>query len=70
MSENRFSRGCRGSVQGRGVRRREGAPLIALHVSGEDRMLYEQLGFVSAPEMRLFTEHSLWSAWVPAFDAD
>ena len=46
------------------------APLVTLHASDEGRLLYEQLGFVSAPEMRLFTEHSLPGAWVPAYDAD
>jgi GNAT superfamily N-acetyltransferase len=46
------------------------APLITLHASDEGRVLYEKLGFVSAPEMRLFTEHSLPGAWVPAYDAD
>jgi hypothetical protein len=25
---------------------------------------------VPAPEMRLFTEHALPGAWVPAYDAD
>jgi GNAT superfamily N-acetyltransferase len=46
------------------------APMIALHASDEGRVLYEQLGFTSAPEMRLFTDHALPSAWVPAYDAD
>lgn len=46
------------------------APLITLHASEEGRALYEQLGFSSAPEMRLFTDHALPSAWVPAYDAD
>jgi ribosomal protein S18 acetylase RimI-like enzyme len=46
------------------------APLITLHASDEGRILYEKLGFVSAPEMRLFTDHALPSAWVPAYDAD
>ena len=47
-----------------------GAPLVTLHASDEGRVLYEQLGFVSAPEMRLFTGNALPSAWVPAYDAD
>jgi GNAT superfamily N-acetyltransferase len=46
------------------------APLITLHASDEGRLLYEQLGFAPAPEMRLFTDHAAPSAWVPAFDAD
>lgn len=46
------------------------APLITLHASDEGRVLYEQLGFVDAPEMRLFTDHALPTAWVPAYDAD
>ena len=46
------------------------APLITLHASDEGRILYEQLGFTAAPEMRLFTDHALPSAWVPAYDAD
>jgi GNAT superfamily N-acetyltransferase len=46
------------------------APLLTLHASDEGRLLYEQLGFVSAPEMRLFTDHAAPSAWVPAYDAD
>jgi GNAT superfamily N-acetyltransferase len=48
----------------------KGAHLITLHASDEGRILYEQLGFTPAPEMRLFTGHALPSAWVPAYDAD
>jgi GNAT superfamily N-acetyltransferase len=46
------------------------APLITLHASDEGRVLYEQLGFASAPEMRLFTEYALPSGRTPANDAD
>jgi GNAT superfamily N-acetyltransferase len=47
-----------------------GAPLIALHASDEGRLLYEQLGFKPAPEMRLFTDHASPPAWSPVYDAD
>ncbi len=48
----------------------KGAPVISLHASDEGRAVYEQLGFVAAPEMRLFTDHARPSAWTPAYDAD
>lgn len=47
-----------------------GAPLVTLHASETGRLLYEQLGFSAAPEMRLFTEHAASSEWTPADDAD
>ena len=47
-----------------------GVPLITLHASDQGRLLYEQMGFHSAPEMRLFTEHAARSAWRPVDDAD
>lgn len=46
------------------------APLVTLHASDEGRVLYEQMGFAASPEMRMFTDHALPSAWVPAYDAD
>ena len=45
-------------------------PLITLHASDQGRLLYEQMGFHSTPEMRLFTEHAGESAWRPVEDAD
>ena len=47
-----------------------GVPLVTLHASDEGRILYQQLGFVTAPEMRLFTEHAAPPSWVPAYEAD
>lgn len=51
-----------------------GADVIALHTTREGRDLYEQLGFVDSPEMRLFTdpEAAAWvpEAHVPAHEAD
>lgn len=49
---------------------RSGAPLLTLHASDQGRPLYEQLGFHTAPEMRLFTEHAAPPAWRPVDDAD
>lgn len=53
--------------------RENGADVIALHASHEGRGLYEQLGFVESPEMRLFTDPAS-AAWVmphaPCEDAD
>lgn len=47
-----------------------GVPLITLHASDRGRMLYEQMGFHAAPEMRLFTEHAAQPAWRAVDDAD
>lgn len=47
-----------------------GVPLITLHASDQGRLLYEQMGFHAAPEMRLFTEHAARPAWRPVDDAD
>jgi ribosomal protein S18 acetylase RimI-like enzyme len=47
-----------------------GVPVITLHASNQGAALYEQLGFHSTPEMRLFTEHAGESAWQPVDEAD
>ena len=47
-----------------------GVPVITLHASNQGAALYEQMGFHSTPEMRLFTEHAGESAWRPVDDAD
>ncbi len=47
-----------------------GVPVITLHASNQGAALYEQMGFHSTPEMRLFTEHAGESAWRPVDEAD
>lgn len=42
----------------------EGADVIALHASEEGRRLYDGMGFVDSPEMRLFTDPGS-AAWSP-----
>lgn len=54
--------------------RAEGADVVSLHSSDSGRGLYESLGFVVSPEMRLFTDPTS-AAWAPephtaADDAD
>lgn len=51
--------------------RDEGADVVALHYSPAGRGLYEQLGFVESPEMRLFTDaaSASWSPGAPAHTA-
>jgi len=44
--------------------RENGADVVALHHSPAGRGLYEKLGFVESPEMRLFTS-SVAAAWAP-----
>lgn len=44
--------------------RGEGADVVSLHYSPAGKGLYEKLGFVEAPEMRLFTDPKS-AAWAP-----
>lgn len=70
--------GIAGRLVGEVVRyaRENGAEVISLHYSPAGKGLYEQHGFVPAPEMRLFTDpaSAAWSpqapAHTPADDAD
>lgn len=43
--------------------RSNGADVVSLHASHEGRGLYEELGFIESPEMRLFTDPAS-AAWV------
>jgi ribosomal protein S18 acetylase RimI-like enzyme len=48
--------------------REGGADVVSLHAMPDARGLYEQLGFVDSPEMRLFTDPAA-AAWFPGAHA-